>query len=259
MTIYFTFSRGAWIALVAGLLVAIALDPRRLQLVSTLLALAPAVLVTLVFAYTSTGLNRAGASLAETSAAGHRVIAVVAAAMLVNVLIAVVFCRLESRITPTANVRHVYTAVLVVSVLIALVLVFVRFGSPPTLVSRAYNAFAAPPPRVGTRLNDRLFSLSGSGRLPQWRVAWHEFEREPVLGSGAGTYEQSWNELRPYAAKVRDAHSLYLETLAELGVLGLCCSSLLLSRRSWQRCELGASPWYQASSAPTPSFSSTPA
>ena len=136
-------------------------------------------------------------------------------------LIAVVLGRLESRITPTANARRVYTAVLVVSALMALVLVFVRFGSPPTLVSRAYDAFAAPPPRVGTRLNNRLFSLSGSGRLPQWRVAWHEFEREPVLGSGAGTYEQSWNEFRPYAAKIRDAHSLYLETLAELGVLGL--------------------------------------
>jgi hypothetical protein len=221
LTIYFTFSRGAWIALAVGLLVTIALDPRRLQLVTTLLALGPAVLVTLAFAYRSTGLNRVGSALAETSAAGHRVIGVVAAAMLANVLIADLLRRCERRITPTENTRRVYTAVLVVFPLTALVLVFMRFGSPPTLASRAYDAFAAPPPRVGTQLNDRLFNLSGSGRLPTWRVAWHEFEREPVLGSGAGTYEQSWNELRPYAAKVRDAHSLYLETLAELGVLGL--------------------------------------
>ena len=46
-------------------------------------------------------------------------------------------------------------------------------------------------------------------------------EREPVLGSGAGTYEQSWNELRPAAYKLRNAHSLYLETLSEVGPVGL--------------------------------------
>ena len=41
LTIYFTFSRGAWIALAAGLLVAIALDPRRLQLVTSSSRLRP--------------------------------------------------------------------------------------------------------------------------------------------------------------------------------------------------------------------------
>ena len=104
--------------------------------------------------------------------------------------------------------------------------VFVRFGSPPTLVSRTYDAFAAPPPALHGR-ERRLFNLSGSGRLVQWRVAWRAYEHEPVLGSGAGTYEQSWNELRPTPYKVRDAHSLYLETLAEVGPVGL---GLLLAR-----------------------------
>ena len=38
---YFTFSRGAWVALGGGLVHGIALDPRRLQLLVTGLALAP--------------------------------------------------------------------------------------------------------------------------------------------------------------------------------------------------------------------------
>jgi tetratricopeptide (TPR) repeat protein len=43
----------------------------------------------------------------------------------------------------------------------------------------------------------------------------------PIIGGGAGSYEAEWNKYRPNDLKVRDAHNLYLETLAELGVVGL--------------------------------------
>jgi hypothetical protein len=90
-----------------------------------------------------------------------------------------------------------------------------------SLSRRGYDAFAAPAPRVEGTLNQRLFNFSGNGRLPQWRVAWAQFEAHPWLGSGAGSYELAWLDRRPNVAKVRDAHSLYLETLAELGPAGL--------------------------------------
>jgi O-antigen ligase len=54
-----------------------------------------------------------------------------------------------------------------------------------------------------------------------WEEAWSQWQDNPVLGEGAGTYEQYWNEHRPIDHKVRDAHSLYLETLGELGPIGL--------------------------------------
>ena len=38
---------------------------------------------------------------------------------------------------------------------------------------------------------------------------------------GAGTYEYVWYERRPTLLVVRDAHSLYAETLAEIGIVGL--------------------------------------
>lgn len=220
-SLYFTFSRGGWIALAVGLLAAIALDPRRLQLVTTLLALAPATIVGLLVAYRSPALSRVDSSLADASHAGYRLAAVLAGAVVVSALAALALQTLERRIAPTTRTRRWYATALVGAAMIALLVVLVRVGSPPTLVARSYDAFAGPPPDVGVRLERRLFSLSGSGRVPQWRVAWREFEREPVFGSGAGTYEQAWNELRPYDAQVRDAHSLYLETLAELGPLGL--------------------------------------
>ena len=42
-----------------------------------------------------------------------------------------------------------------------------------------------------------------------------------VLGSGAGTYEQYYLQHRTSGLKVRNAHNLYLETLADLGPVGL--------------------------------------
>ena len=65
-------------------------------------------------------------------------------------------------------------------------------------------------------------ALFGPGnRAEYWRVAWHTFERHPLLGSGAGTFGDQWLRYRGSSLSVQDAHSLYLETLSELGVVGL--------------------------------------
>jgi O-antigen ligase len=66
-----------------------------------------------------------------------------------------------------------------------------------------------------------LSGLFGANRPHYWHVAWHEVELNPVLGSGAGTFERYWLLYRPVGSFARDAHSLYLETLAELGPIGL--------------------------------------
>jgi tetratricopeptide (TPR) repeat protein len=50
-----------------------------------------------------------------------------------------------------------------------------------------------------------------------------------VLGSGAGTYELSWNRERPTAFDARDAHSLYVETLAEVGPVGVLLLAVALA------------------------------
>ena len=64
-------------------------------------------------------------------------------------------------------------------------------------------------------------TLFGENRPRYWRVAWKQYELNPVLGSGAGTFERYWLRYRPVDSFARDAHNLYLETLAELGPIGL--------------------------------------
>jgi O-antigen ligase len=57
-------------------------------------------------------------------------------------------------------------------------------------------------------------------RVDYWSVAWDQWEENTWRGAGAGTFAQYWErEAAPIA--VRDAHSLYLETLAELGPVGI--------------------------------------
>jgi hypothetical protein len=65
------------------------------------------------------------------------------------------------------------------------------------------------------------FVAGGHERQHYWRVALREAQARPVLGSGAGTYVNWWVRERDTPVQTREAHSLYVETLAELGPLGL--------------------------------------
>jgi hypothetical protein len=91
--------------------------------------------------------------------------------------------------------------------------------------------FAAPAP--DTRNAHRLLDVSGHGRTKLWRIAWHEGAAHPLLGGGAGTWPREASRRMGLEAPA-NAHSLYLETFAELGVVGLAllaaALALLLAR-----------------------------
>src|SRR5438876_7921451 len=71
-TLYFTFSRGAWIAGALGLAVAVAIDSRRLQLLVAALALAPAPAIAVLISSHQKALTRTDAPLASATHQGHR-------------------------------------------------------------------------------------------------------------------------------------------------------------------------------------------
>jgi O-antigen ligase len=66
-----------------------------------------------------------------------------------------------------------------------------------------------------------LVVSGGSDRADYWRVALEDARDHPLLGSGAGTYGEYWLAHGPGGSFTRTAHSLYLQSLAELGPLGL--------------------------------------
>lgn len=66
-----------------------------------------------------------------------------------------------------------------------------------------------------------LTSASGNARWQEWETALDQFAEHPLLGGGAGSYGAWWAEHGSLPIVVTEAHSLYVETLGELGVLGL--------------------------------------
>jgi hypothetical protein len=70
----------------------------------------------------------------------------------------------------------------------------------------------------------RIDAFFTTGYRPAyWHVAWKEAAAHPALGAGAGAFADYWSRYGDpnLEGGALDAHNLYLETLAELGVVGL--------------------------------------
>jgi O-Antigen ligase len=216
-TVYFTYGRGAWVALAAGLVALLAVERERLDVLVRLLALAVIPAAAVLLASRAHAVTSDPASVAAAAHDGRRLavaLAVLAAAA------ALVPLGLERvRLRPPA--RRAFVAGLGLLVLASAAVTLVRLGGPEGAARRAYHAFNAPAPLVRSDTSTRLFSLSGSNRSDYWRVAWREWRAHPLLGGGAGSFQRFWLRNRSADLPARDAHSLYLETLAELGPLGL--------------------------------------
>ena len=91
--------------------------------------------------------------------------------------------------------------------------------------SKRFEDFKAPPgaeQQAGTDfVQSHLVSSAGSGRWQFWGAAADQWRERPAAGDGAGSFAPWWLEHNTIGWFVRNAHSLWLETLAELGVLGL--------------------------------------
>jgi O-antigen ligase len=72
----------------------------------------------------------------------------------------------------------------------------------------------------------RLTSIE-SNRYAYWEVAVREFGRHPFKGIGTGGFRVAWLRERKITESAQDAHSLYIETACELGVIGLALLALL--------------------------------
>jgi hypothetical protein len=220
-TLYFTFSRGALVALAAALLLQLALDPRRGRLAVSALVLGAPAALGVVWASRHHALTAPGATLQTAqSEGGHLAWRLVVLALVAAVLVPLLAFA-EQRVRPTAAAIRLLTAVAAGAALVAVAGALVAAGGPVAIVERGIDSFSEPLPAGAGDLEGRLLSVSGNGRSDYWRVAGGMVRDEPVLGAGAGSFERRWLRERPTSFYARDAHNLYLETLAELGLVAL--------------------------------------
>ncbi len=97
-----------------------------------------------------------------------------------------------------------------------------------------------PPPSTGGTVR---FTSLGSARYDVWTAATDAFQAHPLDGIGPGAFEFYWSR-HGTADFVRDAHSLYLEQAAELGLPGLLAllvalggllAAAIQARTRWRR------------------------
>ena len=219
LTLYFTYSRGGVLALLVAAGCLIALSHDRLWMVGTLaigvIGALPAVLAV-----------QARGSLADNidNAAAVDQGAVVLLFLLVGTALAIglfaamkILARRRGNLTGKAveisrDPRALRFAAIAAAVL--------ALAAVAAVGGRAWDQFSSSDIEFPDQPQQHFGDLSGAGRHDFYRVAIDAFGEKPVAGHGAGTYQFSWVELRSIATPVHNAHSLYLEAFAELGLIG---------------------------------------
>lgn len=223
--LYFTFSRGAIIAAAIGLLAYVVLARSR-GLLGGLLATAPATAIALVVAYRADRLASVDATGPAAVAQGHGVALALALGAGVAALVRLALFPADARVArvrlPVEARRPVLASAAVLSVATA-VAVTVAADIPGFVGVQLDRFVNSPTVGGGPDLRARLTDPSSSVRIATWRLASRGFANARFKGHGAGTYELKWARERPpdVTQPVIDAHSLYLESLHELGVIGL--------------------------------------
>ncbi|MDX6725513.1 MAG: hypothetical protein QOK49_318 [Baekduia sp.] len=221
-TLLLTFSRGGMV--IAGLTIVVyAVLGRPRALVLTLLAAGPAAAVAMKVAYDATLLAGQDPTSAAAVTQGHHVGLVVvlaaAGAAVVRTLLLPLDERLE-RVTSPLHRRPGAARAAGAAAVLAVVVAGLALGAPAR-VSDGWDQFvhqrsvAAAPETRG-----RLASFSNQGRLALWNIALDSARADPLHGSGAGTFESLWFQHRQDSTVNAEGHSLYFETLGELGIVG---------------------------------------
>jgi hypothetical protein len=204
--LYISFSRGALFACAAGLVALIAVAGRREQAVSVLLVLAAAALGAIASAPFGvvTGLR---GSIQTREHQGLIVLALLVVLMLVA---AAAQRALLARVTPGALPMPRRTPLMAAAVICAGLALAIVVGAKETSAAAQQLSGGA----------NRLVSLR-SNRYDYWRVAVRAFAQQPLRGVGAGNWAVYWLRWRHFEDFAQDAHSLPLQTMAELGLVGL--------------------------------------
>ncbi len=210
--VYLTYSRSSIGAALVGLVVLVALSKHRWTLV---LHSAAAALAGLVAVSVVSGADQ----IAQGSGTqgGGKVVAVVVVAGLVLAAVAWAAQRfgLDRVALPRRAAQIALAAGAVVAVVVGGVAVAQRGQEAWDKFSKVENTDQASDP------TKRLATLSNGYRVAQWRVALDSWKDEKAHGSGAGTFELTYNLHAEDTQFVRDAHSAFLEALSEQGTLGL--------------------------------------
>jgi O-Antigen ligase len=212
---YLTSSRGAFAAAAVGIVVFLLLTPRRWPALAAVAVAGGAGAVAVAVLVPKKYLVNGDVDTALGVHQGHHAALWIGIACVLTALVWAGLGELGRRLpTPSRAVGRATAAALVVIVVAAIVV------AHPIA---KFEAFKSKPPPIGTTQDtlNHLLNSSGSGRWQFWGAAVSEFRAHPLNGGGAGSWEAWWLQHGSLKVFSQFAHSLYLEALGELGIVGL--------------------------------------
>jgi O-antigen ligase/polysaccharide polymerase Wzy-like membrane protein len=223
-TLMLAYSRGALAAFAIGVLLWFCIVPLRLRGASVLILGALGAGAVVAWDFSRHALSSENVSLGERATAGHQ-LGVLLATMVVLLSIAgVAIGFLTDRKAPSRSLRRDAGALLLAVILLAVLagagaLAHSHRGLTGTIshaVDTLSNPDAKPPPNTPGRL-----TAVASVRARYWKEALQIFEAHPLLGAGASGYAVAQLRYRTAAIEVKNAHGFVVQTLADLGAIGL--------------------------------------
>ena len=213
--IYLTFSRGAIAAAAAGLLVLVLLAKERAQIRAAVVALPTGLAAAVACGAFPWVRSLSDGDLSDGFQGAMALVLLLALGAAAAGLTVRWTAAAHGDHAPVASPRVRFLAA--TGVVVALVAVSAAVEGSPRGSSPQAGANTA-----------RLSSLD-SMRYEYWRVALDTFADHPLVGTGAGGFGVEWLRERPEKDASREAHSLYLETLAELGLAGAAALLVMLT------------------------------
>ncbi len=212
-------SRGVVIGFACALLLFVALSPSRGWAILYALGLAVVVAVTVgpildVYTVASTS----GSVPDALSRAAWRMPVVLVAGGALGALLVFLESRRPVLVPAEIARRSRIPAAIVVAVAIV-VFAVAAGGRISNSVSHHWEEFKSG--TVNEESADHLTALQDSGRYDYWRVAVDAFEANPVVGIGAGNFQDEYTLHRHDPKQSRYAHNFWLRVLSETGIVGL--------------------------------------
>ncbi len=232
LTLMLAYSRGALVALALGLALWFCIVPLRLRGAAVLIAGALGAGAVVAWDFSTHALSAEGVALTERTTAGHQLGALIVAMVLLLTLAGLAISFFTGRRPPARATRRQAGAILLGLIVLAIIMFAGALthshrgltGSISHAVDALTNPNAKPPPNTPGRL-----TAVASVRARYWKEALEIFKAHPVLGAGADGYQTARLRYRMATLEVKHAHGFVVQTLADLGIVGLALALALLA------------------------------